>query len=622
MSKPPEGDLDRLATLYGIAPAYVSETDKHVVVGDDAKRGVLAAMGVSADDAASVARALAGAPVPDVIADAPLPRCFVPDWLLRNPAWGLSCQLYGLRSPRNAGIGDFEDLARLCEIAGDAGADFLAVNPLHALFLADPERVSPYSPSHRQFLNPLYIALDRLEEIEEIPAQGTQDESELVDYAAVARFKGPRLREAFARFVQRRHDGDAARAFARFRAERGEALSDFVLFETLSAHFAGAGWTAWPEEYRSRRSAAVARFAAENTEVLAFHAWLQWVADRQLKDAQARACAAGMRIGLLVDLAVGVARDGAATWADPSLTTPGARIGAPPDLFNDFGQDWDLAPISPARLRSEASGHFGALVGDVMRPAGAIRIDHVMALRRLWWIPEHRPASGGAYVRYPFESLVGALAEQSQRHRAVVVGEDLGTVPEGFRETIARADILSCRVVWFERRADGGFIHAADYPARAFTCLSTHDLPTLQGWWSGADIALRLALGLLSPETAEQRRSERMQEKRRLAEAVGVDPDAQADKTTANPDLVLAAHRFLAETPSWLAGVRLEDALGVIEQTNMPGTVDEHPNWRRRMPLPIAALQEHAMFRAISATMREKRARMAGTREGGHTFGA
>ena len=617
-----DGALDRLAEICGIAPSYISETGQHVTIGADAKRGVLAAMGIDTGSEAAILRALANAPSPPPQADGPLPRCFVPDWLPENPAWGLSCQLYGLRSARNAGIGDLEDLAGLCEIMGSAGADFLAVNPLHALFLADPARVSPYSPSHRQFLNPLTIALDRLEEAE--TAAALPDEaSGLVDYVAVTRLKAGRLEQAFGRFQDRhlRRDSDEARTFRRFREERGQALSDFTLFEALSAHFGGTGWTAWPEDYRSRGGDATRRFAADNADVLTFHAWLQWVADRQLREAQVRARRAGMRIGLLVDLAVGVAGDGAATWADPSLTTPGARIGAPPDLFNDHGQDWGLAPISPARLLSEATGHFGALVGDVMWPAGAIRIDHVMALRRLWWIPEGSAATGGAYVRYPFQKLVTSLAEQSQRHRTIVVGEDLGTVPYGFREEIAQADILSCRVAWFEREKDGRFIPAARYPRRAFTCLSTHDLPTLQGWWSGADIALRLGLGLLAPEAAEMQRQERAREKHLLAEAVGTEPD-EADTAVASPGLLVAAHRFLAETPSWLAGVRLEDVLGVVEQTNLPGTVGEHPNWRRRMPVPIEALEAHPMFQALSETMRGKRARMTGSERQRHIFGA
>ncbi len=603
--------LERLADLHGIERTYRSETGEWRQVSEGAVRGVLGAMGVGTDgEFARTIDSAASARTPDT---APLRPCFLPDWIRERRVWGLSCQLYGLRSSRNLGMGDFEDLARLAEIGARAGADFIGINPLHALFLAAPERISPYSPSHRRFLNPLYIAVDRLEGTTAIANDlASLREAELVAYPAVAALKRKAFKQAFEAFLSD-HFGRGTpedKAFEAFRSARDPELAGFALFEALSDHLTerglGAGWTSWPEPFQDRSSAEVELFAEANDRPILFHCWLQWVAERQLEDAQSRACAAGMRIGLYLDVAVGTARDGAATWLDPELVTPSARIGSPPDMFNDFGQDWNLAPISPACLAERGSKPFTDLYDDLTRHAGAIRIDHVMGVRRLWWIPEGHMAADGAYVRYPERLLLAALADASHRYRAIVIGEDLGTVPEGFREAMAKAHVLSYRVVYFEHLPDRSFVPAEDYPASALVCLSTHDLPTLQGWWEGTDIELRRGLGLLSEETAERRLAERQRDKKVFLKAIGLDAPSSDDL---GRKLVLSAHGFLARTPAWLVAVQLEDVLGVREQANLPGTVDEHPNWRRKLPLAIEELSDHPMLNDIARLMREERPR-------------
>ena len=426
----------------------------------------------------------------------------------RRRAWGITCQLYGLRSGRNAGMGDFEDLAQLAEMAARHGADFVGVNPLHALFLAAPAHFSPYSPSSRRFLNPLYIAVDRLEGVAPSDQAGLEDarEAELVDYPEVAALKRAAFDAAFAHFRHQHQDtgSDADVAFQSFRARQANSLVGFALFEALSEHFAAqglsVGWRDWPDDYKDSSSPAVRAFRQRHGDRVEFHAWLQWVAAEQLAVAQRRALAAGMRIGLYLDLAVGVAPDGADTWCAPDKVIAGARIGAPPDPFNAGGQDWGLAPLSPEPMREGHTDGLRAVLDAAMRHAGAIRLDHVMALRRLYLIPQGRPSSDGAYVDYPLDALLDVVAAASMDRRTIVIGEDLGTVPHGFRDTMREANILGYRVLFFERGHDGGFRPPADYDRSALACVATHDLPTLAGWWRGRDIAERAKIGLIAQE--------------------------------------------------------------------------------------------------------------------------
>ncbi|HEX9905662.1 MAG TPA: 4-alpha-glucanotransferase [Propylenella sp.] len=621
-------NLDRLAALAGIETEYIALTGEVVRVADDAKRATLAAMGFPAGDEAAIEASIA--------AMAPIERgemhppagvsCFVPDWLRNGRAWGIGCQLYGLMSDRNWGIGDFEDLARLAEIAAAAGADFVGVNPLHALFMAAPERASPFSPSNRRFLNPLFIAIDtapgfdNLADALQPPPQARA--AEFVDYRLVGASKSKALAVLFRIFQRRAEDSDAA-AFERFVASRGPSLYLHALFEALSEAMVQQGhgptWHGWPDEYRTPGTDSVRAFAEEQKDLVTFHAWLQWLADRQLAEAQRRALAAGMRIGLYLDLAVGVAPDGSATWADRELVVPTARIGAPPDYFNAAGQDWGLAPMSPAALAARDFLPFRESIDAVLRHAGALRIDHAMSLYRLFWIAEGFTAADGVYVRYPFHAMLRALCEVSQARRSIVIGEDLGVVPPGFREVMKATEIQSYRVFFFEKRGDF-FLPPGDYPREALACLTTHDSHSLAGWWSAHDIGVRHRAGLVSSAELDRWRSERAHERRRvlgLLDAERLLPDGMGPVMRGDDDapehlpvsVAAALHRLIARTPSRLVVVQAEDLVGAVEQVNIPGTMDEHPNWRRKLGVALEALPDLPLFNTIAAVMREERPR-------------
>ncbi|MGE0767112.1 MAG: 4-alpha-glucanotransferase [Hyphomicrobiaceae bacterium] len=628
--------LDRLAEAHGIALSYMSEAGDWRDASDAAKRGLLAALGVPADSDAAVDAALAAiAHEPTGSAAlASTPLAHIPDWLETGRVWGVTCQLYGIRSERNWGIGDFEDLAALAEILAAHGADFLGVNPLHALFLAEPVRFSPYSPSSRRFLNPLYIAADRIggaryfgDDPSDRGRRQAARQVALVDYASVSALKRKAFEAAFTQFRTHRLDSQSeeGRDFAAFCEDRGEPLADFALFEAISEaeveRGGTSGWHGWPDELRSLAAVRASRLDQAYAARVLYHQWLQWVADRQLAAAQQRARAAGMRIGLYLDLAVGSALDGADTWCAPFQTLAKARIGAPPDRFNLLGQDWGLAPIAPSSPDDEGERHsvFRAVLDAAVRHAGAIRLDHAMALKRLYLIPEGLTSADGAYIRCPFDDLLKCVAEASTRSRAIVVGEDLGTVPDGFRAAMREANILGYRVLFFERDA-AALLPPSDYDAEALACVSTHDLPTLAGWWRGEDISVRQAIGLITNAQAPGAHAARHGEIRDLISAldrVGLLPPEYRrliDETSTLPDdlppaLAVAVHRFIGRTPSRLVATQLEDMVGSLDCLNIPGTIDEHPNWRRKMPFDISQLADVPLLRAIGEALSRERPR-------------
>ena len=543
---------------------------------------------------------------------AALSRCFLPNWLMQRRAWGISVQLYELRSARNWGIGDFQDLAEFALLAGEAGAEFVGLNPLHALFMAEPYRRSPFSPSNRRFLNPLYIAVDLVEDFEPAMADEAKLEQlravDLVDYPGVAEAKLSALKKIW----QKRKPKVAA---------PDPQLRLHALFEALSLDMVtkghGAGWLSWPEEFHDPNSAAVKKFATASEDEITFHVWLQQLAREQLESAGKAAKAAGMRIGLYLDFAVGEAPDGSATWGDRELSVRGVSVGAPPDVFTAAGQDWGLAPLAPDALAANDFAAYRELMAAAARNAGALRIDHAMSLRQLFWIPVGRPAAEGAYVQYPLEGTLAALAELSNAQEMVVIGEDLGHVPEGFRDTMAAAHILSYRILYFEKRGQR-FIAPKDWPSLALACLSTHDLPTLKGWWAGDDISLRAEYGLISQAAAALQRRERRAERRNLLEAfarAGLlsrrDMRALLARRTLDDvvyaRLAIAAHRYIARTPGRLTAMRLADAVGEFHPTNLPGTSDEYPNWQRKLDVPQEQIRGSALFGQLTAALRRER---------------
>ncbi len=574
---------------------------------------------------------LAGIPGEALLVRAPA-CCHQPEALADGArVWGFTLQLYGLRSRRNWGIGDFSDLAAFAAQAAREGADVIGLNPLHALFPHNPLHASPYSPSSRAQLNLLYLDVEAVPDFDDCVRARERVRSpafqarlralraaSLIDHAGVAAAKHEVLRLLHAHFRTRRADDAESVAFARFREEGGEALREHALFEALQAHFHGLdaevwGWPAWPEPYRDPASPAVARFAAEHAAQVGYFEYLQWQAARQLEAAGARARAAGMVLGLYLDLAVSVDRAGSDAWRHQRSFALAARVGAPPDAFNPEGQDWGLPPLAPDRLRASHYGAFVEALRANMRGAGAIRIDHVMMLMRLFWIPAEGTAREGSYVHYAVDELFAILALESQRHRCLVIGEDLGTVPEAMRETLARHGVLSYRLLYFERDAGGGFRAPSSYPRHAVAAVSTHDLPTLAGWWCAHDLELRHALGLLDADALEHARGERARDRQRLAEAVRAAGHAVQDSAVGeappSPDDVAAIHAFLADAPSSLLMLQLEDALGQLEQPNLPGTTTQHPNWQRKYAHPIETLWDEPALRPPVAALARLRTR-------------
>ncbi len=601
--------LNELCRLHGIVAPPTREGEWIATLSPETQRAILTALGVDVDAADAVTDAQALEPlrlrVPEGV------HGFLPSWLAESRAWGVAVQLYELRTSRNWGIGDFSDLVNLAPILAGAGADFIGLNPLHALFGADPSRCSPFSPSSRRFLNPLYIAVDQVDGYQ--AAVGSDALSALraldrVDYGAVARMKRDALKEIW----RRRLSGDD---FEDFIEQGGEGLRLHCLFEALSHHFASnggtAGWRGWPAAFQDQRSKEVAAFAQANDDEIHFQQWLQYLCHRQLGEAQHAARNAGMRIGLYLDLAVGEAPDGSAAWSAPSDYVGSARIGAPPDMFSAHGQDWGLTGVSPLRVRETRADALRSIYEAAMRHAGAVRLDHVMGVWQLFLIPEGREADEGAYVRLPAEQVITMLADLSARYRAVLVGEDLGVVPDGFREVMREARILSYRVLYFEQD-EGGFTAAESYPPLALACVATHDLPTMRGWWKGSDIDLRERFGLVSAQAAAEQRQVRAAERLALGRLL-VEDVAETDAFTTSEELphalVVEAHRFISATPSRLAVARLADLAGEDDPTNVPGTAVEYPNWQLKCSVPLEELAATKLFQDVTAAMASERPR-------------
>jgi 4-alpha-glucanotransferase len=551
-----------------------------------------------------------------------LPRAFTEGRRL----WGIAAQLYLLRSTTDWGIGDFGDLRQLVELAADRGADLIGLNPLHAMFPDDPEHASPYSPASRLLLNILNIDVTAVPELLHCPelreligfevfghhVQACRAKH-LVDYAEVAAIKLSVLEKLFDAC---RASADSGRwgAFEAFRREHGDMLERNCLFLGLREHFAReapsrADWHVWPEQYRDPASPAVARFAAVNRHRLDFFAWLQWVADVQLGAAAATARERGMAVGLYRDLAVGAHRAGAEAWADATAVVSAALVGAPPDIYNPAGQNWGLPPFHPRALREEGYQSFIQLIRANMRHAGGLRIDHAMGLQHLYWVPQGEEPSAGAYVRYPMEDLIGILALESHRHGCLIVGEDLGTVPEGFRERMAEANILSYRVLFFEQEPEtSAFLPPNAYPELALATVGSHDLPTLRGWWEGRDLDLKEQLGLF-PAVGEASRQRQARERDRMQflEVLRRERLLPDDGEPDIPTLARAAHAFLARTPSVLAMAQIDDLTDEVEPVNVPATSDEHPNWRRRLSMTLEELAARPSFIDIAEIFRAER---------------
>jgi 4-alpha-glucanotransferase len=515
--------------------------------------------------------------------------------------WALAAQLYGVRSARNWGHGDFTDLAALIDLAADCGAAAVGLNPLHALFDDHAEDASPYSPNSRLFLNPLYIDVEALPEFPGVEAAGLQDaialarSKDMVDYARIAEAKTLALTLAHDRF---RRDGNAERrhAFEQFRNARGGVLSAFACFELLRRRF-GRPWWDWPEPWRRADEAILDGLRRSDEADVGFFEFVQWVAHEQLDLCRERARARGMAIGLYLDIAVGVRSDGFDAWCDQDAVISGMAVGAPPDIMNTQGQNWGLAGFNPVGLEVRQFRPFGRMLQASMRYAGAIRLDHVLGLKRLYLIPAGLPPKRGAYVRFPFEPLLAIAALLSFDNECIVVGEDLGTVPENFRETLADWGMWSYQVMLFERSAQGDFSPPESYRENALVAFGTHDISTFAGWRDQHDLAVKRALDIDPGETSEER-GRAVDALRRALESRGLEGRATQSLEFSS------AVRFLADTPARLLVIAMEDVLGIADQVNLPGTVNEHPNWRRRLSVTLEDLDDHPVLRGIADIMR------------------
>jgi 4-alpha-glucanotransferase len=530
--------------------------------------------------------------VPFIVAP---PKAFGGDF---DRSWLLAVQLYGVRSSRNWGMGDFTDLEGLIELAAGLGAGGVGLNPLHALFDDRPADCSPYSPNSRLFLNALYIDVEKLPEFSqrdfvESDAISRSRQSEIVDYVAVAELKWRALRLAFATFNSDPKTERRA-AFAKFRAERGPLLSRFACFEVLRHKFK-LPWWEWPEEWQHSDDTQCAKLrAGPDAAEIEFVEFSQWIADQQLQSCRDLAARRGMKVGLYLDVAVGTQSDGFDAWNEQVAISRHLAVGAPPDALNTAGQNWGLAGFNAAGLEVQSFEPFRDMLAASMRHAGAIRLDHVLGLKRLYLVPHGFAANNGVYVQMPFEALLAVTAQESVANRCVVIGEDLGTVPEGFREQMADWGIWSYLVMMFERDDRGSFRGIDHYAPNALVTFNTHDLSTYAGWRCFSDLALKRSLGIDPGESDDAR-----------WHALAMLTDVLRHHAIDSDDLY-AVVGFLARTKSRLLAVSLEDLLGVMDQPNIPGTIDEHPNWRQRLPIPLGEMAAAINVAALKETTRER----------------
>jgi 4-alpha-glucanotransferase len=525
-----------------------------------------------------------------VIATAPRACPTVAAIIPGGRGYGISVQIYSLRREGDGGIGDFTALAQFARDAARQGAHCLAISPVHAQFSAEPGRFAPYAPSSRIALNVLHADVGDDAGWRAISAP--LEQAPLISWHDSASARLRRLREIF---EQQRNDSACMAEFAAFRARRGAPLEQHARFEALHAHFLAQDrqywhWRNWPVSFRDPHGAAVDAFVRAHAKDVDFHAFAQFLADQGLAQAQHAAREAGMAVGLIADLAVGIDSGGSQSWGNPAEMLTGLTIGAPPDLLQPRGQNWGLTALSPRGMIMHGFAAFTDMLTVSLAHAGGVRIDHSMGLHRLWVMPEGAGANEGAYLHYPETDLLRLVALHADRHRAVVVAEDLGTLPEGFQYRLQQAGISGMRVLYFERDAAGRYTPPAQWPHQAAAMTTTHDLPTIAGWWSAHDLEWRAAMGM--QEDAAEDAALRQIDRELLWNAMRESGAAQGDMPAASAPLVAldAAIAHTAGSACDLLILPVEDVLGSVEQPNIPGTVTEHPNWRRRLPGLAATL--------------------------------
>jgi 4-alpha-glucanotransferase len=584
--------------------------------------------------------------------------CYIPPELQRGRAWGLAINLYSIRSARNFGIGDFKDLKKIVRWVADLGGSFVGINPLHAIPNTKPFGISPYSPLSRLYKNFIYLDVENIPEITEsedvreiiIPENFNKEldelrKGDLVDYEKVASLKEKILKNAFVLFYKKHYTRNTrcGREFKKYIAEESTALEYFATYMALSDQFGvrsskfenspsptftkGGGkgrsidsslftyhssllsWQEWPEKYHNILSKTVQAFRKSNKKEILFYKYVQWLIARQLKEVVEEARNLGMAVGLYHDLAIGSIGRGSDAWSYQGVIAGETDVGSPPDDFNLYGQNWGFPPLIPEKLEDTGYELFIQTIRNNMKYGGALRIDHALGMFRLFWIPQDMSPKEGAYINYPSEDLLRIVALESVRNKTLVIAEDLGTIGENVRETLERFHMLSYRLFYFERNyPEPSFIPPDKYPDMALCAITTHDLPTIYGYWAGQDLKVKKQLGMYPDNNFWQEQvNERERDKQRILSALksqGIIPDDCQAEEKMTPELGLAIYQYLALTPCKLLLVSLDDIIGTLNQQNMPGTVDEHPNWMQKILLTYEEMISDKRFTALSTMLR------------------
>jgi len=554
--------------------------------------------------------------------------CYIPPGLENGRAWGLSTNLYAIRSERNPGSGDFSDLREIIKWVAALKGSFVGINPLHAIPNTKPFGVSPYAPISRLYKNFIYIDIGKISEVAEseglrkvISSGRFKKEADVlikedfIDYEGVALLKKKILRKAFDIFqaIHYKRNTKRGKEFRKFVSEEGDALEGYALFMALREHMMKTknvfAWQDWPRQYHEISGKAVRKFRKAHVVEILFHQYVQWLIETQMEGISGDAKNYGMEIGLYDDLAIGSVGGGSDVWSYQDVFAAGCDVGAPPDDFSPDGQKWGFPPAIPEKLRDTGYELFIRTIRKNMKHAGAIRIDHALGLFRLFWIPDGMKPKDGAYVGYPSDDLLGIIALESVRNKTLVIAEDLGTIGENVREELRRFGMFSYRLFYFERNyPDPSFLTPDKYPDTALCAVTTHDLPTLSGYWKGRDIEVRKETGKYADENQWlQQRRERERDKGLILAALksqGILPDEYPSDPSMvpemNPELCMAIYEYLARTPCRLMLVSLDDVIGALNQQNMPGTIDSHPNWIQKTPLTLEEMMKDRRFFELS----------------------
>ncbi len=604
--------IETEAKQAGIIPEFWDISGRHHVASTQSKRAILQAMDGSYRHAPK-----------RKTREKTLPVYGAQILRERGKVWGITAALYGLKSARNWGIGDFNDLAVLAEEMAAQGADFIGINPVHALFPSNADLYAPYSPSSRDFLNILHIAPDMIPELtpEDLiafqPDIGKAREADLIDYEAVYALKFQAFDMAYARFQSLARTHSRRKRFNAFVKREGAPLRLHAVFDAIfemlpKQQQTYQGYQNFPEDLQSPYSAATKKFCEAHADRVEFYTYLQWIAQTQLQEAQERAVAAGMSIGLYLDFAVGVVPGGSDVWRNKAAYANTISLGAPGDAANPDGQVWNLVPYDPHKLAANDFEPYRSSLRRIMRQAGAVRIDHILGHMRSFWIPDAEGEShlGGAYVRYPLDGLLNMIAEESQAAHCIVIGEDLGTIPDGLRDAMQNHDLLGCSIAIIERDHEGQLRAPGQARELSLTAFSNHDFPTLAGFWEGTDFQWRATLGIASEEQAlNAERDRRERDKQFLQRQTGVDSSAEGPLNT---KLAADLQTALGRAPALAVAVQLEDLLLQTAQPNVPGTTREQPNWRRKYSTDIQSIMDQPSANQILSAMREVRPRKKG----------